>query len=154
MNHAAAEYGWLEAAQAYVSLKHEGDKMIAFERAGLLFVFNFHPVHSYADYRIGVDVAGVYGVVLNSDEKRRFGGFDNVKSESTYFTTPQVWHGRKNSLQVCVGSFGAYIVHAFFCRFIFLPGLALSSPGSKRKQTRVWIFFSEQCDWMFVLLKF
>ena len=26
--------------QAYVSLKHEGDKMLVFERAGLLFIFN------------------------------------------------------------------------------------------------------------------
>lgn len=26
--------------KAYVSLKHEGDKVIVFERAGLLFIFN------------------------------------------------------------------------------------------------------------------
>ena len=26
--------------QGYVSLKHEGDKVIVFERAGLLFIFN------------------------------------------------------------------------------------------------------------------
>jgi 1,4-alpha-glucan branching enzyme len=99
MNHAADKYGWLEAPQAYVSLKHEGDKMIVFERAGLLFIFNFHPTNSYTDYRVGVDVVGEYKVVLNSDE-RRFGGFDNVKSDSTYFTTPMVWNERKNFLQV------------------------------------------------------
>lgn len=103
MNLAAAKYNWLEAPQAHVSLKHEGDKLIAFERAGLLFIFNFHPVNSYTDYRIGVDVAGVYKVVLNSDEKT-FGGFDNVKSESTYFTTPQVWNERENWLQVYIPS--------------------------------------------------
>lgn len=102
MNHAAAEYGWLEAPQGYVSLKHEEDKMIVFERGGVLFVFNFHGVKSYVDYRVGVDVAGEYGVVLNSDEKERFGGFDNVKSECVYFTTVGEWHGRKNWLQVCV----------------------------------------------------
>lgn len=48
--------------KAYVSCKHEGDKVIAFERAGLLFVFNFHPYQSFTDYRIGVDVAGDYKV--------------------------------------------------------------------------------------------
>lgn len=38
----------LTISQAFVSLKHEGDKVIVFERAGLLFIFNctlqHHPV--------------------------------------------------------------------------------------------------------------
>jgi hypothetical protein len=53
------------ASQAcYVSLQHEGDKMIVFERgdACLLFVFNFHPSSSYTDYKIGVDKPGKYTV--------------------------------------------------------------------------------------------
>jgi len=37
-------------------LSHEGDKILVFERASLLSVFDFHPANSYADYRIGVDV--------------------------------------------------------------------------------------------------
>lgn len=53
MNTTEADYGWLEANPAYVSRKHEGDKIIAFERAGLVFVFNFHPDRSFTDYRIG-----------------------------------------------------------------------------------------------------
>ncbi|KAK7060409.1 alpha-1,4-glucan branching enzyme [Paramarasmius palmivorus] len=77
MNHTEAKYGWLESPQAYVSLKHEGDKVIVFERAGLLFIFNFHPTNSFTDYRVGVEEAGEYKVVLTSDEKR-FGGFDNI----------------------------------------------------------------------------
>jgi 1,4-alpha-glucan branching enzyme len=44
--------------QAFVSWKHEGDKVIAFERAGLVFVFNFHPTKSFTDYKIGVQTAG------------------------------------------------------------------------------------------------
>ena len=58
MNRAAGKYRWLEAPQAYVSLKHEGDKVIVYERAGLVFIFNFHPTQSYSDYRIGVEDAG------------------------------------------------------------------------------------------------
>ena len=46
--------------QAYVSRKHEGDKVIVFERAGVVFVFNFHPSKSYTDYKIGVQVDGKY----------------------------------------------------------------------------------------------
>jgi 1,4-alpha-glucan branching enzyme len=46
MQHLEERYGWLHAPQAYISLKHEGDKTIVFERAGLVFVFNFHPTVS------------------------------------------------------------------------------------------------------------
>jgi 1,4-alpha-glucan branching enzyme len=40
MNNLETVYKWLSSPQAYVSLKHEGDKMLVFERAGLLFIFN------------------------------------------------------------------------------------------------------------------
>ncbi|KAJ7228364.1 1,4-alpha-glucan branching enzyme [Mycena pura] len=98
MNHTAAQYGWLEAPQAYVSLKHEGDKVLVYERAGLLFVFNFHTTNSYTDYRVGIEVPGKYTVVLTSDEKR-FGGFENAKLGGEYLTTPLEWNNRKNFLQ-------------------------------------------------------
>ncbi|SJL02291.1 probable 1,4-alpha-glucan-branching enzyme [Armillaria ostoyae] len=101
MNHADGKYGWLSAQPAYVSLKHEVDKLIVYERAGLLFVFNFHPTQSFTDYRVGVDEAGEYSVVLTSDEGR-FGGFDNVKLGGQYFTTPMEWNNRKNWLQVYI----------------------------------------------------
>jgi 1,4-alpha-glucan branching enzyme len=42
MQHLEAKYNWLSAHQAFISLKHEGDKVIVFERAGLLWAFNFH----------------------------------------------------------------------------------------------------------------
>jgi 1,4-alpha-glucan branching enzyme len=99
MNNLEEKYGWLSSPQAYVSLKHETDKVLVFERGGLLFIFNFHPVNSYTDYRVGVEEAGEYHVALNSDDKV-FGGFENIASHSTYFTTPLEWNGRKNWLQV------------------------------------------------------
>ena len=99
MNNLETKYGWLSAPQAYVSLKHEVDKVIVFERAGLLFVFNFHPSNSFTDYRVGVDQPGEYHIVLSSDEKQ-FGGFDNIKMDSKFFTTPMEWNNRKNWLQV------------------------------------------------------
>ncbi|KAF8481348.1 glycoside hydrolase, partial [Gautieria morchelliformis] len=60
MNHLEDWYHWLSEPQAYVSLKHEGDKVIVFERANLLFIFNFHPTQSFADYRVGVEEPGEY----------------------------------------------------------------------------------------------
>ncbi len=43
---------------AFISLKNQADKTIVFERAGLLFIFNFHPTASYTEYRVGVETPG------------------------------------------------------------------------------------------------
>jgi 1,4-alpha-glucan branching enzyme len=99
MNNTEEKHGWLAAPQAYVSLKHEGDKVVVFERAGLLFVFNFHPTNSFSDYRIGVEEAGEYRVILSTDDKR-FGGFENIDVSVKYETTPMEWNNRKNWTQV------------------------------------------------------
>jgi len=46
--------------QAYISRKHEDDKVIVCERNNVIFVFNFHPTKSYVDYKIGIQVDGTY----------------------------------------------------------------------------------------------
>lgn len=99
MQHLEEEYHWLSSPQAWVSLKHETDKVVVFERAGLLFVFNFHSTNSFTDYRVGVDVPGEYRIVLSSDDKQ-YAGFENVDVNVKFFTTPLEWNGRKNWLQV------------------------------------------------------
>ena len=50
-----------------MSRKDEGDKLIVFERAGLLFIFNFHPTRSYTDYRVGVEKPGKYPFLIFAD---------------------------------------------------------------------------------------
>ena len=89
MHSVEEKYRWLPTPQAYVSIKHEGDKMISFERGGLVFVFNFHPTQSFSDYPIPVNVPGKYKIVLNSDAKL-FGGFDSIQnaSQAEFFTFP------------------------------------------------------------------
>ena len=85
--------------QAYVSLKNETDKVIVYERAGLLFIYNFHPTSSFTDYRVGIEEPGEYRIILSSDEKK-YGGFNNISLDGSFFTTPMEWNGRKNWLQV------------------------------------------------------
>lgn len=99
MNKTDDKYEWLASDPAYVSLKHEGDKVIAFERAGLLFVFNFHPTKSYTDYRVGVDVAGSYQVVLSTDDSE-FGGFDRIDKNIKHATDPLGYCNRRCFVQV------------------------------------------------------
>ena len=120
-------YGWLHSPQAYISLKHEGDKVIVFERAGLLWIFNFHPTASYADYRIGVEQAGTYKIVINSDNQE-FGGLGRIVESTRFFTTPFEWNGRKNYTQVYIPTRTAMVSGSFVENFLTL---IVSSPGSR-----------------------
>jgi 1,4-alpha-glucan branching enzyme len=64
-------------------------KTLAFERNGLVFVFNWHVSLSPYDYEILVPQPGRYRVVLNSDAPE-FGGFDRIDPKAFYdsFATP------------------------------------------------------------------
>ena len=64
-----------------------GDKLIAFERGGYWFFFNFHPDRAYADYEIGT-LAGSYATVLDSDAPE-FGGFARRTPDQRYFSMPR-----------------------------------------------------------------
>lgn len=101
MMHLEQQYGFLSHGPAYISLKHETDRVIVFERAGLLFVFNLHATKSYTDYRVGVEGPGKYQVVLSSDEEQ-FGGYARVNHGGEYFTEGMGWNGRSNFLQCYV----------------------------------------------------
>ena len=101
MNLCENKYGWLHSPQAYISLKHEGDKVIVFERAGLVFIFNFHHSNSYTDYRIGIEQAGTYRIVLDSDTQDH-GGFNRLDPQTRFFTTDLPWNNRKNSTHVYI----------------------------------------------------
>lgn len=109
MNRCEAKYGWLHAPQAYISLKHEGDKVVVFERAGVVFIFNFHPTNSFTDYRIGIQQQGTYRVVLNSDSKEH-GGFNRIDEGTRFFTEPMEWNGRANCAHVYLPSRTAMIL--------------------------------------------
>ena len=52
VQHLDEKYRWLAADPGHVSWKHEEDKVIVFERAGLVFVFNFHTNKSFSDYKV------------------------------------------------------------------------------------------------------
>nr|CAD7603353.1 unnamed protein product [Timema genevievae] len=99
MNKLEERFGWLHKNPAYVSWKHEDDKVIVFERADLLFIFNFHPTKSFTNYRIGVEIPGTYKVCLNSDDEQ-FGGFKRVDNNVPHYTYPENFANRQNSLMV------------------------------------------------------
>lgn len=109
MNQTEGKFGWLHAPQAYISLKNESDKVIVFERGGLVFIFNFHPSSSFEGYRIGIDNGGTYKIVLNSDAKE-YGGFGRIDESTRFFTTPMEWNGRKNWAHIYLPSRTALVL--------------------------------------------
>jgi 1,4-alpha-glucan branching enzyme len=68
---------WAESAPHLIKAD-EGDKILAWRRADLLFIINFHPTNSYTGY--GFQVGGQnYELVLSSDQ-RDFGGHGRVSA--------------------------------------------------------------------------
>ncbi|MDZ7696800.1 MAG: alpha amylase C-terminal domain-containing protein [Deltaproteobacteria bacterium] len=74
----------LEDADIRLRHEHSDHKIMAFERAGLVFIFNFHPRASYTDYRISAS-PGDYRMVLDSDNAR-YGGHGRLVTDQTHTT--------------------------------------------------------------------
>ncbi|MFW6103928.1 MAG: alpha amylase C-terminal domain-containing protein, partial [Bacteroidota bacterium] len=64
---------------------HNHDKLMAFNRGRLLFLFNFHPAASYSDYMIPVDRKGKYTLILDSDRKK-YSGFERISPHQDFHT--------------------------------------------------------------------
>lgn len=69
--------------QGYPDLKwiHEDDKVLAFERGGLVFVFNFSASNDYTDYAIPVS-RGVDHIVMFTSDDDRYGGFGRIAHDT------------------------------------------------------------------------
>jgi len=65
-------------------VQHTTDMVLAFKRNGLLFIFNFNPSQSFADYGIEVP-KGKYKILLNSDNQKYL-GHNRIDEEYIYET--------------------------------------------------------------------
>jgi 1,4-alpha-glucan branching enzyme len=64
--------------------EHSADKVIIFRRGELVFAFNFHPDHSYTDYRFGAP-PGIYWMILDCDAPE-YGGHGRLMPRQKHFT--------------------------------------------------------------------
>jgi 1,4-alpha-glucan branching enzyme len=92
-------YGVLEDRLVEQLLLHAGDKVLAYRRGPLVFVFNFHPSQSFTEYRIPVPDPTDYKLLLNTDEKR-FEGFGLVTENARYGMQKYEMYGRGQSVQM------------------------------------------------------
>jgi 1,4-alpha-glucan branching enzyme len=82
----AQNNGLLAAGEPAILYEHSDDKAIAFERAGLLFIFNFHPTRSHVDYLISVP-SGKYRLIFDSDALK-YGGHGRLEKNQMHRTIP------------------------------------------------------------------
>jgi len=68
----------------FAIVQHTTDMVLAFKRNGLLFIFNFNPSQSFADYGIEVP-KGKYKILLNSDNQKYL-GHNRIDEEYIYET--------------------------------------------------------------------
>ena len=75
---------WFKVNEPNLLHEHNDSKVIAFERAGWIFVFNFHPALSHVDYRFSAP-PGKYKIVLDSDSPP-YGGHGLLTPQQEHFT--------------------------------------------------------------------
>ena len=77
-------------------LSNEPDKVLAFIRGDMMFVFNFHPSNSYTDYGVIVPPATRWRHLFDSDEER-FGGQGRIAAGQDY--EPQLVEDKSELVQ-------------------------------------------------------
>ena len=78
-----AKVFWLKSSAAVRLLANEPDKVLAFVRGELMFVFNFNPTKSFADYGVLVPPATKWRHLFDTDELR-FGGQGRIAAGQAY----------------------------------------------------------------------
>ncbi|XP_022716864.1 1,4-alpha-glucan-branching enzyme 3, chloroplastic/amyloplastic isoform X2 [Durio zibethinus] len=94
---------------------NDTNMVISYIRGPLLFIFNFHPTNSYERYCVGVDEAGEYQVIMNTDE-RKYGGEGLIKDEQCLQRTiSRRVDGLRNCIEVSLPSRTAQLSNSCRC---------------------------------------
>ena len=77
------QYSFLDNLYINRLYDNNQDKIIAYMRGDLLFVYNFHPSTSYTDY--GIPVEGRFKIILDTDDEHN-GGFNRIDRNRIYLS--------------------------------------------------------------------
>lgn len=80
-------------------------QILAFERGGFLFVFNFNPTQSFSDYEFETE-AGKYTYALSADNQH-FGGQNRLNENTEHFTQ---YKYKKNLISLYIPSRSAFVL--------------------------------------------
>ncbi len=90
----------------YPRVQHTEDQVLIFERGKYLFVFNFNPFKSFADYAFEAK-KGSYEMILNSDDKK-FGGHDRLDASQRHYSFKDV--NEKTVLSLYIPSLSGFLL--------------------------------------------
>lgn len=82
----AGTYRLLEVSSPCLIMEHSEHMVLAFERGGLIFVFNFHPTVSHNGYSIAA-APGEYQMIMDSDAPE-YGGHGRLLKDQRHFSHP------------------------------------------------------------------
>ncbi|KAI3496920.1 hypothetical protein L1887_39298 [Cichorium endivia] len=88
---------------------NDTNMVISYLRGPFLFIFNFHPTNSYEKYNVGVEEAGEYQVILNTDEKKYSGQGSIGSDQYVRKTISRRVDGMRNCLEVLLPSRSAQV---------------------------------------------
>jgi 1,4-alpha-glucan branching enzyme len=91
----AKGYNLLKSPVTNLVYENVEDKVIAFNRADLLFVFNFHTASSHENYCFEVP-PGKYRMIFNSDAPE-YGGHGRLQPDQFHLTLFGALHGQKRN---------------------------------------------------------
>jgi 1,4-alpha-glucan branching enzyme len=96
----------LTTSKVYKLNEDENNKILIFEKKGLIFIFNFNSTQSFEDYKFYVRKKGKYKVVLSSDDED-FGGFQRVDKKYEYNTIKE---DKVNKLRIYIPNRSALVL--------------------------------------------
>jgi 1,4-alpha-glucan branching enzyme len=103
-------FRFMESADpGHVTLQHEEDKIIAFERGNMLWVFNFHPTKSFVHYWIGIEWMATYDYVLSTDEEK-YGGFKRIDTSTHPTAYPEPYQNRRCKIELYLPCRTAFVL--------------------------------------------
>lgn len=108
----ATSHHLLESNDLRLLYEYTDNKIIVFNRADLLFAFNFHPQRSFTDYRFQAP-PGTYRMLFSSDD-RQYGGHSRLEAHQEHVTRPQKEpHSKTHGLSLYLPSRTAIVLQYF-----------------------------------------
>jgi 1,4-alpha-glucan branching enzyme len=88
------KYKLLETPDLHLLYEHSDNKLLIFERAGLVLAFNFHPNRSYSDYRFEAS-PGKYKMILDTDAPQ-YGGHNRLVAGQQHLSSDETVNDRRS----------------------------------------------------------
>ena len=111
------KYKLLTHSDIQLRLANDSDQILAFERGGLLMIFNFSPVNSYSDYGIPIN-PGKFKIILNSDHSE-FGGYDRIDESIVHFSQPLPFNKSSHQVKLYIPARTAIVLERVVTKSVY-----------------------------------